>query len=293
MQIVTNQFQKELKKHGSDAFPFLVSYERLAAYESGSFLWHWHPEIEITYVQKGAICYKINHCCYHLKEGDILFGNANTLHAGSMEQMQDCEYISITFLPKLLYGFYENTIRYKYTEPLIQDFSLPAMPVDGSRAWHRTFKELVKKLIRLDKEHPDFYELDIVITLQTLWKILLQNYVPTSSYTPHDKLDFERIKKIVTYIEQNFMYKITLKNIADQIHLCESECSRLFKRYMNLSLFSFLQEYRIERSLEYLGGGGSISEIAEKVGFSDSNYYSKVFTKLKGCSPRQYRKKRI
>ena len=59
---------------------------------------------------------------------------------------------------------------------------------------------------------------------------------------------------------------------------------------MNTTLFAFLQEYRIERSLEYLNTKESISTIAEKTGFSDSNYYSKVFSKIKGCSPREYRK---
>ena len=53
MQIITNNAGKELKKHGDSAFPFLVSYERLSGYETGSFLWHWHPEIELTYIHKG------------------------------------------------------------------------------------------------------------------------------------------------------------------------------------------------------------------------------------------------
>ena len=56
MQIITNQFQKELKQHGNEQFPFLVSYQKLSEYESGSFMWHWHPELEITYVQKGTMC---------------------------------------------------------------------------------------------------------------------------------------------------------------------------------------------------------------------------------------------
>ena len=76
MQIITNQFQKELKQHGNEQFPFLVSYQKLSEYESGSFMWHWHPEIEITYVQKGTMCYKVNHMVYHLKEGDIVFNNS-------------------------------------------------------------------------------------------------------------------------------------------------------------------------------------------------------------------------
>ena len=77
MQIITNNAGKELKKHGDNAFPFLVSYERLSGYETGSFLWHWHPEIELTYVKKGEMLYKVNQNTFHLKEGQALFGNAN------------------------------------------------------------------------------------------------------------------------------------------------------------------------------------------------------------------------
>lgn len=73
MQIITNQFQKELKKHGSDHFPFLVSYQRLSEYDSNSFLWHCHPEIEITYIKKGSRHYRVNNRSFHLKEGDIVF----------------------------------------------------------------------------------------------------------------------------------------------------------------------------------------------------------------------------
>lgn len=290
MQIITNQFQKELKQHGSDSFPFLVSYERLSKYESGSFLWHWHPEIEITYVQKGQIAYRINQNCYHLKEGEMLFGNANVLHSGSMENMQDCTYISITFSPKLVYGFFQNIVRSKYIEPVIQNYDLPAIHFDYSADWHHQFLALVQETIALEQEKPEFYELDVIAKLIAMWKLLLENHSFSDRNTEDDKIGYDRIKEMMLYIEQNYMQKITLADIAAHIHLCESECSRLFKRCMNVSLFSFLQEYRIERSLEYLNNKESISDAAEKSGFSDSNYYSKVFRKVKGCSPREYRK---
>ena len=72
-EIITDGSQKELKKHGSDEFPLLVSYEKLSGYKSGSFLWHWHPEIEITLCLEGQILYKVNQCTYHMKTGDIQF----------------------------------------------------------------------------------------------------------------------------------------------------------------------------------------------------------------------------
>lgn len=290
MQIITDPSNKELKKHGSDSFPFLVSYERLSHYEAGSFLWHWHPEIELTYLTKGEMLYQVNRFTYHLKQGDLLFGNSNVLHAGAMENLMDCEYVSITFDAKLIYGFSKSAICTKYVETLTQDFSLPAIHFDGTAKWHGEVINLFLELLHTAQRKSPFYELDVVILLERLWKCILKNQVSGSVCSAHDKTEYDRIKAMVTFIEQNYERKIALKDIAAHINLCESECCRLFKRYMNLSLFSFLQEYRITRSLEYLLTPDSISSIAEKTGFSDSNYYSKVFTKIKGISPSQYRR---
>lgn len=292
MQIITNQFQKELKQHGNEQFPFLVSYQKLSEYESGSFMWHWHPEIEITYVQKGTMCYKVNHMVYHLKEGDIVFNNSGALHSGTMEDQKDCSYIPVTFDPRLIYGFFQSTINSKYVDPVLQDSLLPALCINQSEPWHRPFREYLLRIIDLDKKKPDFYELDITICLQSMWRLLLEHIIYEPQASRENSLEYDRIKKILSYIEENYQNKITLNDIARHIHLCESECTRLFKRHMNTTLFAFLQEYRIERSLELLQAGEPISAVADKAGFSDPNYYSKVFARIKGCSPRKYRKHR-
>ena len=72
MQIVTNKSQKELKEHGSYQFPILVSRECLSGYETGSFFWHWHPEVELTLVTEGVIEYHVNGSVFILKEGQAL-----------------------------------------------------------------------------------------------------------------------------------------------------------------------------------------------------------------------------
>lgn len=293
MQIITNQFQKELKQHGNEQFPFLVSYQKLSEYESGSFMWHWHPEIEITYVQKGTMCYKVNHMVYHLKEGDIVFNNSGALHSGTMENQKDCAYIPVTFDSRLIYGFFQSTINSKYVDPVIQDSMLPAICIDQSESWHKPFREYLLRIIALDEKKPDFYELDITICLQSMWRLLLEHITYEPQTSRENSLEYDRIKKILSYIEENYQNKITLNDIAGHIHLCESECTRLFKRHMNTTLFAFLQEYRIERSLEFLQDDQPVSAVADKAGFSDPNYYSKVFAKIKGCSPREYRNHRF
>ena len=293
MQIITNQFQKELKQHGNEQFPFLVSYQKLSEYESGSFMWHWHPEIEITYVQKGTMCYKVNHMVYHLKEGDIVFNNSGALHSGTMENQKDCAYIPVTFDSRLIYGFFQSTVNSKYVDPVIQDSMLPAICIDQSEPWHKPFREYLLRIIDLDEKKPDFYELDITICLQSMWRLLLEHITYEPQASRENSLEYDRIKKILSYIEENYQNKITLNDIAGHIHLGESECTRLFKRHMNTTLFAFLQEYRIERSLEFLQDDQPVSAVADKAGFSDPNYYSKVFAKIKGCSPREYRNHRF
>lgn len=293
MQIITNQFQKELKQHGNEQFPFLVSYQKLSEYESGSFMWHWHPEIEITYVRKGTMCYKVNNLVYHLKEGDIVFNNSGALHSGTMENQEDCAYIPVTFDSRLIYGFFQSTVNSKYVDPVIQDSMLPAICIDQSEPWHKPFREYLLRIIDLDEKKPDFYELDITICLQSMWRLLLEHITYEPQASRENSLEYDRIKKILSYIEENYQNKITLNDIAGHIHLCESECTRLFKRHMNTTLFAFLQEYRIERSLEFLQDDQPVSAVADKAGFSDPNYYSKVFAKIKGCSPREYRKHRF
>ena len=121
-EIITDGSQKELKKHGSDEFPLLVSYEKLSGYKSGSFLWHWHPEIEITLVLDGQILYKVNQCTYHMKAGDILLGNAKCtprrLH-GRYERRQICLH---HFSAKDYLWSYGSILRRKYVEPFFTQF---------------------------------------------------------------------------------------------------------------------------------------------------------------------------
>ena len=65
MQLQLDNNKKELKSHGTYAFPVNVSYEQLSRYERKSFLWHWHKEIELTILLQGEMQYQVNDTIYH------------------------------------------------------------------------------------------------------------------------------------------------------------------------------------------------------------------------------------
>ena len=291
MQIITDELQKEKKEHGDYAFPILVSHERLLGYETGAFLWHWHPEIELTYVVSGEMLYSVNEETYHLKAGDVLFGNQSTLHEGHQWEDSDCEYIAVTFLPKLIYGYEGSLIQEKYVTPITERSGVSSLHMDGSAPWHATMAKHLKQVIATYESNQEGNEWTVIQEMMAIWKLLYEHIPVNDQANLQRRRNFEQIRLMITYIEEHYAEHIALEDVAKAAHLSRSECSRVFKKVMGTSLFSFIQNYRIEKSCAYLQeSSASVAEIAERVGFSDGNYYTKVFQKVMGCAPTTYRK---
>lgn len=291
MQIQTNRNQREIKAHGDYTFPVLVSKECITDYEFGTFSWHWHSEIEMTLVEDGEMIYQVNGADFHLKEGDVMFGNANTLHSGHMIEGKDCHYWSITFDPKIVYGFEKSLIQTKYVDLVVNGHEFSALWFDGSEEWHRDIKEKMWRVIELDLERPDFYEMEVQMLLSEIWLVLLRHqgafHQEMESLNPKE---LARLKTILGFIHENYDKKITLTDIADSVHICKSECCRFFKKHMNESLFEYLLRYRIEQSILYLQNPEyNITDAAFNCGFADAGYYSRIFRKYTGYCPRDYK----
>lgn len=292
MQISINENKKELKQHGNYEFPLHISYEVLSHYEKGAFLWHWHPEIELTLFLEGSMEYQVNDRVYHVQKGDGLFCNANALHTGHMLNHTDCSYISITFHPRLIYGFEQSLIEQKYIIPLLNDPNLCSIHFNQADSWHAPILQRMGALNQLYFNQTDTWEMQSVILLQQLMLLIYQNRHESSFGHQSNSLTFGRVSQILEYIHTHYQEKITLEHISQTIHICRSECCRFFKENTGMSLFQYLIEYRIEQSIPLLTDTQiSITEIALRTGFSSPGYFTKMFKAKKGCTPRDYREK--
>lgn len=293
MQLKIDQEQKEIKSHGSYAFPVLISYERLSYFDTGEFPWHWHPEIELTLVLEGRISYQVNDSLYELKEGEGLFCNTNVLHSGHGAGTPDCSYLSVTFHPRLLYGYRSSVMQEKYMNHILKSPALASIHFTGEKKWQRKALRQIKKIQSLDREHPDAWELQVEIALLKIWQKVYEHAKITDTGYEENGRDTERIRTIMEYIQKHYGEKITLEDLAEQIHLCKSESCRLFKRYMNMSMFDYLLDYRVDKSLELLRQSSlDVTQIAGQVGFANPGYYSRIFKRKIGCTPLEYRKSR-
>lgn len=98
-------------------------------------------------------------------------------------------------------------------------------------------------------------------------------------------------QKVKQYIEQNYMKQISLQSLADYLDLTPFYVSRLVKEEFSQTFTELLVQYRMEQAKKYLRQDCKIKEAALLSGFGDVNYFSKVFKKMTGLSPKEYQKK--
>ena len=107
----------------------------------------------------------------------------------------------------------------------------------------------------------------------------------------HLSIDDLRIKEIRDYIHENYAQPLDLKQTAKQFGFGYTYLSTIFTSYIESGFNGYLNETRIKKACELLKyHPDTVSEISVKVGYSDHSYFCKVFKKITGMTPRQYRK---
>ncbi|MCM1122045.1 MAG: response regulator [Eubacterium sp.] len=98
------------------------------------------------------------------------------------------------------------------------------------------------------------------------------------------------VKEAVAYIDENYFEELTLTALADKYGVESSYFSRLFKQETGENLMLYIAGRRMEKAKELMAREEiNIAEVAFMVGYDDYTYFSKVFKKHTGMSPREYR----
>lgn len=100
------------------------------------------------------------------------------------------------------------------------------------------------------------------------------------------------VEKVEAYILQNYAQRnLNVDIISDSLHISPSYLSTVFKKVKHESLITYLTEVRLEKAIQLLHTTQDKNYmIAEKIGYTDANYFSYVFKRKYGISPTRYRK---
>lgn len=99
------------------------------------------------------------------------------------------------------------------------------------------------------------------------------------------------IQRAVTYINANFATNISLDDVSREVDVTPYYFSRLFKEEMGLNFIEYVTNLRMEKAKELLSSSNvlSMKEICREAGYTDPNYFSRMFKKHEGFSPTEYR----
>lgn len=98
------------------------------------------------------------------------------------------------------------------------------------------------------------------------------------------------IPKAMQYIREKYNEDITLEEVASFVLVSPYYFSKLFKEFTGKNYVDYITEYRVQKAKEMIKKGElSIKEICFEVGYNDPNYFSRVFKKVEGVTPSEYK----
>lgn len=99
------------------------------------------------------------------------------------------------------------------------------------------------------------------------------------------------VEEMIAYIEENFHRKISVTDLEEKIHYSESMLNKKFKEYTSITFNDYLNRYRIKQAMALLKESDyMIADVSYRCGFSNPKYFSKVFKKIIGMTPKEYQK---
>lgn len=129
---------------------------------------------------------------------------------------------------------------------------------------------------------------NVFIMLDELKSLTIQQLRSSNNINKNTKN--ESLNAILQFVNQNFHEEITLQSLGEQYYLNPSYISQLFRKGVGMTFTEYIAKLRIDYACELLDkGSSSINEIAEKSGYHDYFYFTRVFKKITGKTPTQYR----
>ena len=248
---------------------------------------HLHPMYEIYYLQSGTRKIFLDDSIYILDRGDMVFIPMNTIHKTSYVNDRVHERIAITFNDQAVPDIKSSSSQVSFKKIFYSD------PVIHIASVHRDYIEgLLNRMLSEYEQRDDYSDINIKNCLQELIIFLIRyKHHKSNEYIQNIDMADTLMQEAARYIRINYMKDLSLESVAAHVNISPTYFSKKFKSSTGFGYKEYLIYVRIQEASDMLlETNESISEIALKCGFNDSDYFGNAFKKTKGISPLKYRK---
>ncbi|SFF67593.1 AraC-type DNA-binding protein [Salegentibacter agarivorans] len=276
------QFEKVTSSRNSSFNAFIYSDESFNA------PYHFHPEYELTYILEGEGTRHVGNSVQQFEAGDFVLLGSNLPHcwknspsyngdAKSLVFQWDDDLLGDGWLEKNEFrGIHKLLEKAAHGLKLKDDFEGNLLEKLSGIVDQPPIKRLLSFLHLLE-------ELSAANNFETLTNI---NFKPNLNLKANSRVD-----RIYNFVQQNYQRKITLEEVSEVVSMGNEAFCRFFKRSLNKSFFSFLNEYRINMaSKKLIYSNSQVGQIAYDCGYDSLPFFYRQFKKFKNCSPLSFRK---
>lgn len=275
---------------------YLNSYISVISREESFFQspFHSHPELELVYIKESYGKRIVGNSVEQFVSGDMVFLGSDIPHVWLNDEIYykgintlKAQAI-VVYFNKDIFGpiFYEL----KETQKINNLFN---KAVRGLSISGKTNELVAKKLEKLVNKK----NFEIIIGLFEILSILSESedisFVNNEAYLPvNEQTKNDRISDVFDYVKNNFKQDISLDEISQIANLTPTSFCRMFKAKTQKHFVEYLNEIRVANACKYLiETDMGMSEIAYECGYKTASNFNKLFKKLTGTTPKEYRKK--
>jgi len=250
-------------------------------------LWHYHPEIEMVFVNGGAGKRQIGSHISYYTEGDLILIGSNLPHCGFTDTNTGNKNETVIQMKSDFLG--NNFFGLQETKCILELFD----KAKGGIAFGAATKELVGHRIEMMEDQLPFERL---LTLLSILKELenANDYriLNATGFAMEMQLqDNDRINMVFNYVKDHFLEEISLESIAEMSSMTVPSFCRYFKKITKKTFTRFVNEYRVVHASKLLAEKQtSIANISYESGFNNFSHFNKLFKEFTGKSASQYRK---
>ncbi len=248
--------------------------------------WHYHPELELVYVNGGSGKRQIGSHVSYYRNGDLILIGSNLPHCG--------------FTDKLTGNKSETLIQMKADFLGSDFFNIPEMKniqklfevAKGGIAFYGKTKMKVGEKMEILEYQTDFQRLlsilNILNQLATSDEMHVLNAEGFSLET--EVKDNDRINIVFNHVKAHFKEDISLEQISDMVSMTVPSFCRYFKKITNKTFTQFVNEYRLVHASKLLAEQPiSITQVCYDSGFNNFSHFNKSFKAFTGQNPSDYR----
>lgn len=246
---------------------------------------HYHNVYEIYYLLDGRRNYFIQNKIYHVIKGDIVLINIQDIHKTMESNNSFHERILINFQNEFISPLLDN-------ENYLLDCFLSEHKVIHLNVTEQSFvQSILIKMMEENKKKPKGYLTYEKILLIELLLFINRNMDRLDELERGQSRLQSKMSEVALYLSENYMEKLTLKEVADNFFITPCHLSRSFKKTTGFTFIEYLNSVRIKESRKLLKETRkSVMKIAEITGFESQTHFGRVFKQMTGLSPTKYRK---